>query len=249
MTGARLRVAVTREGEGAERLATLLDDRGFDAVVVPLIALDGAADGGGALRAGLRGADDGDWLVVTSPNGADAVVDALGSEPLTAGVRVAAVGPTTAERLTAAGIPVAVVPRRFDARSLVDELLATVTTPGRAVLALSALADDTVAHALVGRGWQVERFAAYRTVTRVPDDDEVARLRTCDVVTLASASAATGLAAISTDLPVVCLGRSCAERAGQLGLDVRAVADPSNLEGLVEATALALHPDEESIEP
>ena len=70
------RVGVTREGEGAARLADRLARHGLDPVVVPLIARTDAADGGAALRAAVAAVGPGEWIAVTSPNGAAAVADA-----------------------------------------------------------------------------------------------------------------------------------------------------------------------------
>ncbi|MEO1062688.1 MAG: uroporphyrinogen-III synthase [Actinomycetota bacterium] len=233
----RGRVAVTREGRGADRLAELLVAEGLDPVVVPLIERSSPADGGEALRRELAAIAPGDWLVVTSPNGAEAVVEA-GLDRLPAGARVAAVGPSTAEVMRAAGRTVELVPDRFDAAALAAALVDV--GPARALLALSELADDTLATALSGAGWRVERVDAYRIASRSPIGAEVAELARCRAVTLASGSAAAALAPLGLDLPVVCMGRVTAERAAGLGLDVRAVADPSNLEGLVAATIRTL---------
>ena len=233
----RGRVAVTREGDGADRLVELLAGAGVEPVLVPLIARSAPRDGGEGLRIAMASAAPGDWVVVTSPNGAAALVDA-GLDRLAAGVRVAAVGPSTAAVVRGAGGAVDLVPERFDAAALAEALVATGMA--HAVLALSALADDTLATALGAAGWQVHRVDAYRIAARTPGDAELAELATCRLVTVASGSAASGLAALDVDLPIVCMGRVTAERAADLGLDVRAIADPSNLEGLVAATTQAL---------
>lgn len=242
MTAPWARVAVTREGDGADRLARALADRGLTPVITPLIARVPPIDGGRALRSALAGADAADWIVVTSPNGADAVIEAAPSR--TGGARIAAVGPTTAERLEDAGRSVALVPDRFDAESLAATLIES-TDPGRAIVAVSALADDTVEAALTRVGWLVDRVEAYRIVPRPPAPDEIAELVACDLITLASGSAATVLAELDVARPVVCMGRVTADRATELGLDVRGIADPSNLAGLVAATVMALdHTDD-----
>lgn len=239
MTRSRVRVGVTRDGNGADRLAQLLADQDLEPVVVPLITRGDAADGGLALRTGLAMAGPDGWIVVTSPNGAAALLDALGSDRLPDDVRIGAVGPATAERLRTGGLTVDLVPERYDAATLARTLLAT-SERSRALVALSALADDTLESALVDGGWQVERVEAYRIVPRTPTAAEAGELARCRLVTLASGSAATGLAAVTTAIPVVCMGEATARRARQSGLDVRGVADPSNLEGLVAATTLAL---------
>ena len=83
-------------------------DLGATVVHVPLIAIGPPADGGAALRAALNDVADFDWVVVASANGAAAVGEAVAGAP---GVRLAAVGSTTAPALeAAAGRSVDLVP-------------------------------------------------------------------------------------------------------------------------------------------
>ncbi len=255
MTAPRAHVGVTREGEGAQRLGRALAEHGLVPVVVPLISRAAPSDEGRSLRSAVMRAGRGDWIVVTSPNGADAVLGAV--DAVADGVRVAAVGPATAERLAGGGWRVDLVPTRYDAASLATALVelaeprravvavSALAEPRRAVVAVSALADDTVEAALTADGWDVERVDAYRIVSRAPSPAEAAELAGCEVVTLASGSAAEVLARLQVDRPVVCMGRVTAERAAELGLDVRGVADPSTLAGLVAATVAALDRTEE----
>lgn len=237
-----MRVGVTREGEGGRRLAELLATAGVEPVVVPLIRTAPPADGGDGLRRALAGLGPGDWLVVTSPNGAAAAVAearSLGGVPVVAvgpllgGVRVAAVGPSTADVLRRAGVDVEVVPDRYDAESLATEL--TRRAPAKAVVAVSALADDTVRSALADAGWDVHRVDAYRTEAVEPSTADRQALADCEVIALASGSAAEALVATGLRRPVVCLGQATARRSVALGLDVVAVARPSTLGGLVDA--------------
>ncbi len=237
MTAPRAHVGVTREGEGAQRLGRALAEHGLVPVVVPLISRAAPSDEGRSLRSAVMRAGRGDGIVVTSPNGADAVLGAV--DAVADGVRVAAVGPATAERLAGGGWRVDLVPTRYDAASLATALV-ELAEPRRAVVAVSALADDTVEAALTADGWDVERVDAYRIVSRAPSPAEAAELAGCEVVTLASGSAAEVLARLQVDRPVVCMGRVTADCAVELGLDVRGVADPSNLAGLVAATVAAL---------
>lgn len=236
-----MRVGVTREGEGGRRLAELLATAGVEPVVVPLIRTAPPADRGDGLRRALVGLAPGDWLVVTSPNGAAAVVavaPSLGGVPVAAvgpllGVRVAAVGPSTADVLRRAGVDVEVVPDRYDAEALATEL--TRRAPAKAVVAVSALAEDTVRSALADAGWDVHRVDAYRTEAVQPSTTDRQALADCDVIALASGSAAEALVATGLRRPVVCLGEVTARRSVVLGLDVVAVAGPSTLGGLVDA--------------
>ena len=74
---AGLRIVVCRPLEQAAELAELLEAAGAEPVSAPVIAVTDPPDGGAALRSALAALRAGDWLVVTSPNGATRVGEAL----------------------------------------------------------------------------------------------------------------------------------------------------------------------------
>ena len=74
---AGLRIVVCRPLEQAAELAERLEAAGAEPVSAPVIAVADPPDGGAALRSALAGLRPGDWLVVTSPNGAARVGEAL----------------------------------------------------------------------------------------------------------------------------------------------------------------------------
>jgi uroporphyrinogen-III synthase len=149
-------VVVTRPAAESDALAARLRSRGHRVLVLPCVRTEPLAE-----RASLRGAlaslTTVDWLVVTSPAGADAVADV--------GLRVvapiAAVGRATAERLRERGSPVAFVPSRADGATLARELPAP---SGLVLLARSDRAVPELPAGLAERGIAVREVLAYRTV-------------------------------------------------------------------------------------
>ncbi|MEZ5295144.1 MAG: uroporphyrinogen-III synthase [Ilumatobacteraceae bacterium] len=120
---------------------------GAEVVHVPLIETTDPVDGGAALRAELARADEYDWVIVTSPVGAERALPAIGG----ADVRLATVGTKTAEVAEAiVGRPVDVVPARQLAAALV-EAMPTPTGPERVLLAVADRADPATAAALGAR--------------------------------------------------------------------------------------------------
>ncbi|CAN5256019.1 hypothetical protein BH18ACT4_BH18ACT4_12870 [soil metagenome] len=95
------RIVVTRAREQASDLAARLRELGADVVELPAIVVDEPADAGQALRAALAAVAAGHyrWLVVTSSNGARRVLAALRDGRDLAPVKVAAIGPGTADAL------------------------------------------------------------------------------------------------------------------------------------------------------
>lgn len=86
---AGLRMVVCRPLGQAAELAERLEAAGAKPVSAPVIAVADPPDGGAALRSALASLRAGDWLVVTSPNGAARVGEALAGgvgEALSGGV-------------------------------------------------------------------------------------------------------------------------------------------------------------------
>jgi len=101
----RPRVIVTRAAERAAGLSALLRESGFEVVEVPVTATRDASDGGVAFVSAMRRLSEYDWLVVTSPEGAQRVVDTAESLGLDArSVKRAAVGTSTAATLGGADL-------------------------------------------------------------------------------------------------------------------------------------------------
>jgi uroporphyrinogen-III synthase len=155
---------------------------------------------------------DWDWVVVTSPNGARE----LGRRVVRPPKHFAAIGPGTAEALSASGFEPDLVPRVHTQEGLRDEL-----PPGRTLLAGAEGARRGVLDA--------DFLALYRT------HELAAEAPRGDVALLASPSTARAFAATGAEMPVVAIGPQTETEASALGLAVAAVAETSDLDGLVAA--------------
>jgi uroporphyrinogen-III synthase len=234
-------VVVTRAAEQSGRLRVLLAAEGAAVLEVPTIAFEAPVDGGAALRDALF--DVWDWVVVTSPNGADRAVAAAGGRAAALAVRWAVVGPGTADALAAHGIHAALVPDRFVAEGLLDAF-PPPPAGGRVLLAQAEAARPVLADGLRARGWEVRTVVAYRTVPVVPPAEVLRSAAGADAVAFTSGStvdaflSAAGPEAVPT--AVVTIGPVTTAAAVAHGLTVAAEADPHTLEGLVEAVVRAL---------
>jgi uroporphyrinogen-III synthase len=206
-----VRAIVTRPRAQAGPLVAALEALGAEVVECPLIEIerisDEPVDGAGY-----------DWLIVTSPNGADEVARRGRNLP-----RVAAIGPGTAEALRAHGIEPAFVPSDSSQDGLLREL------PRPAGRVLFAAAEGA-------RRGPVEALGAdfvplYRTRLLAPAPPGG------DVVVLASGSAARAYAAIGGTAPAVTIGPETSRVARSVGLEVIAEAARHDLDGLVAAVS------------
>lgn len=239
-------VVVTRTPGQASRLTQRLTAQGATVVGLPTIQVVDPPDGGAALRSALDSLRPDDWLVLTSANGAERVLAAVGDVRDLAGVRLAVVGPGTAAVLADAGLRVDLVPARYVAEGLLAEFPDPPAGGGRVVLARAQVARDVLPDGLAERGWRVEVVDAYRTEPAPIGHDALERARHADAITFTSASSVRNfVAAAGPDaLPpvVVTIGPITSAAAHELGVAVSAEAAEHTLDGLVAALVGALPP-------
>jgi uroporphyrinogen-III synthase len=200
-----VRIVVTRAEAQADELVARLELLGHDVVRCPLIRTEPLGD---------EPIDPTpyDWVVVTSSNGARELARRLAARPR----HLAAIGPGTAAALREHGLEPELVPRVSTQEGLLEEL-----PPGRILLA----AAEGARRLLPG-----DFLPLYRTVELRPESPPEG-----DVALLASPSAARAFAATGAQMPVVAIGPQTAAEAEVQGLELAAVAESHDLDGLVEA--------------
>jgi hydroxymethylbilane synthase len=244
----RSRVMVTRAREQAGELAHELEDAGLEPILVPTIAVDVEAPGGELDRCASR-LDEYKWVVITSANGARAILAAAHVATSPAAPRWAAIGPATRRVLESVGVEVAFQPRLASATALAEGL---PIRPGDRILVVRGdLADDELATALRARGAEVDDVVAYRT-QEAPDDSRILLRRALTegpigAVTFTSGSTVRGLvrlaAAASVDvasIPAVCIGPETADEARAAGFRLIVVSPTPDVAGLAAASARAV---------
>ena len=204
-----MRVIVTRPRAQAGPLADRLEALGAAVVECPLIEIERTSD------AEIDGAGY-DWLVVTSPNGAEEIARRGCNLP-----PIAAVGPGTAEVLRARGIEPAFVPQDSSQEGLLREF------PRPAGRVLFAAAEGARRRPIEELG--ADFVPLYRTRLLAPDPPDG------DVVVLASGSAARAYAAVGGTAPAVTIGPETSRIARSVGLSVVGEAASHDLDGLVGA--------------
>jgi uroporphyrinogen-III synthase len=211
-------VIVTRPRAQAGPLVGRLEALGCEVVECPLIEIERTSDE-------PIDASGYDWLVVTSPNGADEVARRLtGPRP-----RLAAVGPGTAERLREHGLEPEFVPRVSSQEGLVAEF------PQPYGRVLVAAAENARRRAIDALG--ADYLPLYATRLVRPE-----RAPAGDLVVLASGSAARAFAALGARVPAASIGPQTTAVARAVGLEVVAEAETHDLDGLVAAVARIASP-------
>jgi len=228
-------------------LSKKLRDLGADVIELPTIRIEEPTD---LLSFGelVQDCHTYEWLVFTSPNGVDAffkMFDKLYKDTRSiGGVRIACVGPGTAERVRARHLAVDLMPEKdFVAEGLVKALKDQQNMENVNVLWIrGADTREVVANELTALGAIVDEAIAYRNVPERDDNLEaLARLQKdgADLITFTSASTVDSFMALGVPLPEGCkiasIGPVTSAAIKKHGLLVDIAAEANNIPGLVAA--------------
>lgn len=154
-----MRVVITRALHQAEGLTEAFRAAGLTVEHLPLLEVIPPADPRPLERAGSELALY-DWLVFTSSNAVDAFLPLTGGA-LPSRLRVAVVGPATAEALRAYGVQPHLTASRADAEGLLADLAPLVDRSRRVLLPQAADARPTLAEGLNRAGAEAVVVVAY----------------------------------------------------------------------------------------
>jgi uroporphyrinogen III methyltransferase/synthase len=247
------RIVVTRAREQAPELVDMLEERGADAIQTPTIRI-APPDDSEALDRATADAGGYDWIVFTSANAVEAFFGRLlqrGDIRDLKGVRLCAVGPSTAQRVSGYGLRVDLTPEESRAEGVFEALKAAGPLAGtRLLLPRADIAREVLPDQLREAGAEVTDIIAYRTVVAGGErdsDHDIYRMlleRQIDAVTFTSASTVRNFARMlgeeqAADLlnttVVAAIGPVTAEAAQQLGIRVGVVPRKYTIPDLVDA--------------
>jgi len=248
------RVVVTREAGLDDRLSALLADWGAEVVSFPTISIRAPASPRPLDRSLLELAHY-DWLIFTSANGVFRFFDRLfrrGDDVRAVGhLKLAAMGPGTAEALAHYHLRADVVPERFVAEALAASLGRVGLQGARVLMPRAREARATLPRALARLGAELNVVEAYRAVAVRHSAAKVRRVllaRPPDVLTFASAGTArnfaaavgrAGLQVLRGASRVASIGPITTAALRRIGLPPHAEAREYTLPGLAEAAVRA----------
>lgn len=247
------RVLVPRTKEQAGSLSEQLRHHGAVPVEVPTISVEPPRTPQQMERA-VRGLVSGryQWVAFTSANAVRAVKERFDEYGLDsrafAGLKVAAVGDTTAAALRAFGIVADLVPSgEQSSAGLLEEWpeFDSATDPiNRVFLPRADIATETLSAGLTALGWEVDDVTAYRTVRAAPPPAairEAIKSGGFDAVLFTSSSTVRNLVGIAgkphASTVVACIGPQTAKTAEENGLRVDVLAESPAVASLVEGLA------------
>jgi uroporphyrinogen III methyltransferase / synthase len=240
------RIVVTRSRKQASALSEQLRALGADILELPTIKIEPPTD----LRAFAELVQDShsyDWIVFTSPNGADAFFEMFfklyDDAREIGGVKIAAIGPATAQRLKDLHLHVDLQPEEFVAEAVVREFQKQGGVENlRILLARAEKARDVLPKQLSDLGAIVDEGFAYRTVPETRDATGARRRlleEGADLITFTSSSTVENFMALGLPWPkgmqVASIGPITSKTARDHGLTVNIEARRHDIAGLVEA--------------
>ncbi len=239
------RILITRPRAQAGDFAEKLHVAGFEPIFFPVIEIR-PVENNVALERALAKLECYDWVVFTSVNAVDVVFSnpKMDKGDKGIGVKVAAIGPKTAQALQARGVTPDFVPDEYVAESILPGL---GDVRGKWILLPRAeIARKALPQAIAEAGGIPHEISVYKTLPVQPNPECLAALRSgVDVITLTSPSTVQNFVAIVQQngldplhLPAnplfACIGPITEQAAREEGLVNLVVAREYTTEGLIE---------------
>jgi uroporphyrinogen III methyltransferase/synthase len=238
------KILVTRPSHQADDLARPLAELGANVLLQPAIEIRSASDSSPIDRA-LERLDRFDWLVFSSANGVRYSLDrlpAIDRDLRQLGrIKIAAIGPGTADELAKYHLRADVVPDEFRAESLADSL-AKNAAGKRFLLVRASRGREVLAEELTKAGGHVEQVVVYDSVdVEQPDPESAAQLAAgkIDWTTVTSSAIARSLAKLFGDslkkTRLASISPITSATLRELGFEPATEAIEYTMPGLVEA--------------
>ena len=240
------RIVVTRTRRQASVLTSKLNALGADVYELPTIRVEPPAN----LREFgelVRDAFQYEWLIFTSVNGVEAFFDMfyrLYNDARSIGnVKIAAIGPATAQRIKDFHLSIDLQPKEFIAEAILEGLLEFGSVENLKFLLVKALGSrEVLPKRLAELGAIVDEAVAYQTVLETNDKSGAReRLQTegADLITFTSSSTVENFLALKLPWPAkmktASIGPITSETMRKYGLTVDIEAARYDVDGLVAA--------------
>jgi uroporphyrinogen III methyltransferase/synthase len=240
------RIVVTRSRKQSSALSGKLRILGADVYELPTIRIEppeNLRDFGELVLDAFQY----DWLIFTSVNGVEAFFDMfyrLYNDSRSIGnVKIAAIGPATAQRIKDFHLAVDLQPKEFVAEAIISELLDFGSVENlRFLLARAQGAREFLSKRLTELGAIVDEAIAYRTVPERTDPSgglDRFRAEGADLITFTSSSTVENFLGLQLRLPkglkTASIGPITSETMRKNGLKVDVESAKFDIDGLVDA--------------
>lgn len=244
------RVLVTRAREQSSDFKAMLAELGADCIEFPTIGIS-PPPSWDLLDSAVARLSNYDWVIFTSVNGVRFFMERIRFAGLDCrelkGVRIAAIGPKTAESLEGYGLRPDLVPDEYRAESILAGLAGSGVAGKSFLMPRAMVARDVLPESLRDRGATVDVVPAYQTVLPSARSEEILGLLSrgeIDCLTFTSSSTVSNFFSLfkkeeilpCLEHPVIaCIGPITAETARKFGLRVDVMPAEYTIPGLTEA--------------
>lgn len=246
------RILVTRAGEQASELSRRLCEAGAEPIEIPALEIRPPRSWAGLDRA-IQALDTYDWLIFTSVHAVEAFLGRLHKRGIDLKalrrMKIAAVGPVTAQRLEIAGLRVMRQGKAFTSDALGEAFSARELRGKKILFPRAERAREAVVSALRRRGATVDLATVYRT--QAPRLSRRKIMKACgdgfpDLLTFASGATAENFASLLRQaglwknfrkIPAAVIGPVTRAAARKAGFRVVAMPRVHTIEALVEAVS------------
>ncbi|MBP8645437.1 MAG: uroporphyrinogen-III C-methyltransferase [Syntrophobacteraceae bacterium] len=243
-------ILVTRTREQAGDFKSRLEELGARCIEFPTIDIEPPASWE-PLDHAVRNLEKYHWLVFTSVNGVRFFMERLWAAGLDARalgkVRLAAIGPKTAESLGKYGLRPDLIPREYRAESILEGLSSMGIRGKRFLIPRALVARDVLPDTLRREGAEVDLVPAYETVVPSGHGPEIMKAieeHQVHCVTFTSSSTVSNFFQLCPQekiLPwmrtvdIACIGPITAQTAQEYGLEVKIMPREYTVAALAEA--------------
>ncbi|GAB4456868.1 MAG: hypothetical protein Kow0070_07750 [Anaerolineales bacterium] len=248
-----MKVLITRPRAQTDDFADKLRAAGFEPILFPVIEIR-PVENNGALRQAMEHLENYAWVIFTSVNAVAVVVERFttehteNTEKRNSGfsvVKIAAIGPKTAEALRKHGVEPDFVPEEYVAEAVLPGL---GDVKGKWILLPRAeIARADLPQAIARAGGIPHEIIVYRTLPATVDPQGLNALKAgVDVIAFTSASTVENFVALCQqhkldplNLPtrplIACIGPITAQAAREAGFENIVAAKEYTTDGLIEA--------------
>ena len=244
------RIVVTRAREQASDLVKRLSGLGAECLEYPTIRVV-APDDASPLEAAIENLSAYDWIVFTSFNGVkfffERLFDLGRDVRALNGLKIAAIGPVTAEKLFSHGFKCDIVPGNYRAEAVVESFRKVDLQGKKILLPRAAEARPVLPEELRKMGAQVDEVTAYLTQKVQDNADQLIEqlaAKAIDLITFTSSSTVKNFKALLpagnfkdliAGVTVASIGPITTETAAELGFEVQITAESYTIPGLCAA--------------
>jgi uroporphyrinogen III methyltransferase / synthase len=238
------RIVVTRTRQQAGELSKQLSNLGAQVLEIPTIRIEPPKDMKtfGQL---VMDAHTYDWLIFTSPNAVDRFFEMFyklfDDARSIGGVKIAVIGPGTAERIKSYHLAVDLMPEKFVAEGLI-KAFKNLSVENQTLLWVKAEETrEVISNELTGLGGIVDEAIAYRTVPEEANHEAILRFKEegADVITFTSGSTVEHFLDLKLPIPentkIASIGPVTSQTLRKHGLRIDIEAKDHSIPGLVAA--------------